>query len=71
MARTRPRPLYTAEYTGLYTVVYAQCRRPKTAVYTAEDGRAHGPYTTVYTNRYGPYTAVYTTRYTAVYYTAV
>jgi len=30
-------------------------------------GRAHGPYTAVYTSRYGPYTAVYTTRYTAVY----
>ena len=23
-------------------------------------GRAHGPYTAVYTRRYGPYTAVYT-----------
>jgi len=36
-------------------------------VYTAENGRAHGPYTAVYTSRYGSYTAVYTTRFTAVY----
>ena len=41
-----------------------QCTR---RVYTAENGRAHGPYTAVYMSRYGPYTAVYTTRYTAVY----
>jgi len=33
----------------------------------AENGRAQGPYTAVYTSRYGPYTAVYTTRYTTVY----
>jgi len=58
----------TAEYTVRYRAVYALCRRPKTAVYTASvHGRAHGPYTAVYTSRYGPYTAVYTTRYTAVY----
>jgi len=64
--------------------LYALCRRPKTAVYTASlhvqctwpvytaengraHGRAHGPYTTVYTSRYGPYATVYTTRYTVVY----
>jgi len=58
---------YTAEYTGRYTAVYALCRRPKTAVYTAENGRAHVPYTALCTSRYGPYTAVYRTRYTAVY----
>ena len=37
--------------------VHGQCTR---LVYTAENGRAHGPYTAVYTRRYGPYTAMYT-----------
>jgi len=53
--------------------VYALCRRPKTAVYTASVHGRKWPCTrpvhcrVQYMSRYGPYTAVYTTRYTAVY----
>ena len=69
--RTRP---CNAEYTGHYTVVYALCRRPKTAVYTASVHSRKRPCTRpVHYRVHQPirlYTAVYTTntrRYTAVY----